>query len=75
MDAIGQSNGLRRAGYNVSIEPGAMYSWKTVSVYYYMPINVAVDEMNVITDKRLGVYSTTGGSAPFQIILGALFKL
>ena len=75
MDAIGQSNGLRRAGYNVSIEPGAMYSWKTVSVYYYMPINVAVDEMNVITDKRLGFYTTTGGSAPFQIILGALFKL
>jgi hypothetical protein len=74
-DVIGQSNGLRRAGYNVSIEPGAMYNWKMVSVYYYMPINVAVNEMNVLTDQKLGNYKTTGGSAPVQFILGALFKL
>lgn len=74
-DVIGQSNGLRRAGYNVSIEPGAMYSWNSVSVYYYMPINVAVNEMNVITDQKQGISKTTGGSAPVQFILGALFKL
>ena len=74
-DAIGQSNGLRRAGYNFSIEPGAMYNWKTVSVYFYLPINMAVYEMNVITDQKQGISKTTGGSAPFQFILGALFKL
>jgi hypothetical protein len=74
-DIIGQSNGLRRAGYNISIEPGAMYNWKTVSIYYYMPINVSVYEMNVLTDQKLGVTKTTGGSAPLQFILGAVFKL
>jgi hypothetical protein len=52
-----------------------MYNWNTVSVYYYMPILVGVNEMNVETDKAQGNFKTGGGSAPFQIIFGALFQL
>lgn len=74
-DVLGQSHGLRRAGYNASIEPGAMYNFKTVSIYYYMPIIVGVDEMTVATDRELGLTSTTGGSASVQFIFGAVFKL
>ena len=74
-DVIGESHGVRRAGYNLSFEPGVMYNFKTVSVYYYMPILLAVNEMNVNTDKALGSNETTGGSAPMQFIFGALFRL
>ena len=74
-DVLGQSHGLRRAGYNFTIEPGLMYNWQTVSVYYYMPILVGVNEMNVETDKALGNFKTVGGSAPLQFIFGALFNL
>jgi hypothetical protein len=74
-DALGQSHGLRRAGYNLSIEPGIMYNFKMVSVYYYMPILASVYEKTVNTDLALGSNATTGGSAPMQFIFGALFRL
>jgi hypothetical protein len=74
-DAIGRSDGVRRAGHNVEVEPGVMYNFKKVSVYLYLPIlvyhSVAVD----VADQNLGLSSVTGGSGDVMFFFGALFNL
>ncbi|MFI5154801.1 MAG: hypothetical protein ACHQEM_01360 [Chitinophagales bacterium] len=74
-DAIGRSDGVRRAGHNVEVEPGVLYNFKKVSVYFYLPIlvyhSVAVD----VPDQSLGLSSVTGGSGDVMYFFGALFNL
>ena len=74
-DVIGRSDGLRRSGHNVEVEPGIMYNFKKISVYLYTPFliyhNVSVD----VADKNLGASAVPGGSGDVMFFFGALFNL
>ena len=79
-DIIGGSEGVRRAGYNLSVEPGILYKMKKVSVYAYVPFIVDRSIKQNLPDKfktkYTGVYTVSpGGSGDYQVFLGALFKL
>jgi hypothetical protein len=79
-DLIGGSDGLRRPGYNISIEPGIIYKMKKVSLYGYVPVAVAHRVNQSVADKlvsqKTGVYTRgSGGSGDYQIFFGATFKL
>ncbi len=74
-DVLGESHGARKAGHNLSVEPGIMYNLKTVSLYYYMPFTIAVNEKATTVDKSFGETTGFGGSPDLQFIFGALFRL
>jgi hypothetical protein len=79
-DLIGNSNGLRRPGYNLSVEPGLLYRMERTSCYIYFPfivtrrINQSLPDAH--TSQLTGVYTVgSGGSGNCQVFLGVLFKL
>lgn len=79
-DLIGGSNGTRRAGYNLSVEPGITYKMKKVSLYAYVPVIVTRKIKQNIPDKLIteitGTYTLTqGGSANYILFAGIGFKL
>lgn len=79
-DLIGGSNGTRRAGYTLSVEPGIIYKMKKVSFYGYVPLIVSHSIKQNVPDKNMtkltGVYTVSpGGSGDYQVFIGALFKL
>jgi hypothetical protein len=76
-DLIGGSNGLRRPGNNVSVEPGIIYNWKKTSVYFYMPFFVSHEIKKSVPDKLNPNQAVTGpgGSGDYLIFLGVQFRL
>jgi len=79
-DLIGGSNGGRRAGYILSVEPGLVYTAKTTSLYLYVPITIDRSIKQNIPDKNItaitGVYTVgTGGSPDYQLIAGISIQL
>jgi hypothetical protein len=79
-DLVGGSDGLRRPGYNISVEPGIIYKMKKVSLYGYIPIAIAHRINQSVPDKivsqKTGVYTRGyGGSGDYQLFAGATFKL
>lgn len=79
-DLIGGSEGVRRAGHNLSVEPGILYKMKRVSIYAYVPFIVDRKISQNLPDKfktkYTGVYQVSpGGSGNYQVFVGALFKL
>jgi len=79
-DLLGGSEGIRRAGHNLSIEPGAVYIMKNMTLYVYVPFIVSREIKQNIPDKfktaYTGVYTITpGGSGDYQVFLGVQFKL
>jgi hypothetical protein len=79
-DLIGGSNGTRRAGYNLSFEPGIIYKLKRTTLYAYVPVIVSRKISQNVPDKKAteitGVYTlTAGGSGDYQVFFGATFKL
>ncbi len=79
-DLIGGSNGTRRAGHNLSVEPGILYKMKKVSIYAYVPFIIDRSIKQNVPDKfktkYTGVYTVSpGGSGDYQVFMGALFKL
>lgn len=79
-DVIGGSEGVRRAGHNLSVEPGVIYKMKNVSIYAYAPFIVDRSIKQNLPDKfktrYTGVYTVSpGGSGNYQVFAGALFKL
>ena len=73
-DVVGESNGQRRAGYSVSIEPGLNYNFKKSMIYLFAPIPVYRRMMQTIPDKELGRPSR-GGMTDYLIFVGAVFKI
>jgi hypothetical protein len=78
-DLIGGSDGFRRPGNILSVEPGATYNFNKISVYLYAPIAVRRDRpqstADEITTKLTGKF--TNGDAAFAdyaLNLGAVFK-
>lgn len=79
-DLIGGSNGFRRAGHNISVEPGIIYRFKKISIYGYVPVMVARKTKQTVPDKKeseiLGKYTLRqGGFGNFLVFAGVQFKL
>lgn len=79
-DLLGGSEGIRRAGHNLSVEPGILYKMKKVSVYAFVPIIIERKISQNVPDKFKTKYLGTnfvspGGSGNYQIFVGASFKL
>jgi len=79
-DLFGGSEGVRRAGYNLSVEPGIVYSMKKISFYTYVPIIARRETKQTLSDqfktKYLGTYTLTqGGFGDYVVFVGVLFKL
>lgn len=83
-DVIGESNGGRRSGYIVSIEPGVNYKFKKSILYAYVPVPFYKTTKLTVPDQRLidaGVIlpptntQSAGGFADYMIFLGLLIKM
>ena len=79
-DIIGGSEGVRRAGYNFSLEPGIIYKFKKASLYAYVPVIANRETKQTLADrfktKYTGTYTLTpGGFGDYIVFIGALFKL
>ncbi len=79
-DLIGGSNGNRRAGYNISVEPGVIYNMKKTSLIAYMPVMVKRATKQTVPDKKASGEANnftllSGGFADYMIFAGVSFKL
>lgn len=79
-DLVGGSEGVRRAGYNLSVEPGILYKMKKITIYVYVPFIVDRKISQNVPDKfktnYIGVYTVSpGGSGNYQLFAGVLIKL
>ena len=79
-DLLGESNGLRRPGHNLSFEPGIIYKMKRISLYAYVPAiisrRIKQDPSDAKASEITGVYRMgTGGSGNYSVFAGAQFKL
>lgn len=79
-DLFGESNGIRRAGYTLSAEPGILYKFRSATIYCYVPFLLSHEIKQNLLDKAIqaatGVYTLgPGGSGDYQIFLGAQFQL
>ena len=79
-DLIGESNGSRRAGYTISVEPGVNYQIKKTTLYLFVPLTVQRKTQQTVPDKQRSAITGThfvsgGGFADYMIFLGAVFKI
>lgn len=79
-DLIGGSNGFRRPGYVVSIEPGLSYEFKKISAFATVPFavkrNRTQSQADIARTKATGVYAHGDAAfADYNINLGIAFKL
>jgi hypothetical protein len=78
-DLVGGSNGFRRPGYIISVEPGITYSVGKVSVYTYVPVALVRNRTQSVPDKITTQLTgkTAHGDAAFAdyaINIGANFR-
>ena len=78
-DAIGGSNGFRRPGYIVSVEPGITYQLKKVTLFACVPVAIERNRIQSVPDKiRTDLTGTyTKGDAAFAdylVNVGASFR-
>ncbi|HVB02095.1 MAG TPA: hypothetical protein VNE41_00100 [Chitinophagaceae bacterium] len=66
-DLIGGSDGFRRPGYIISVEPGITYNIRKTTLYAFLPVAIVRNRTqsvpDIITTKMTGVY--THGDAAF----------
>ena len=79
-DFIGGKSGLRRAGYNISAEPGVSYRSKNCILYAYTPIALKRSIRQSVTDKKrteiTGSFAhSPGGFGDVLFFAGVAFKL
>ncbi len=79
-DILGTSNGSRRAGYTLSIEPGINYKLKSSILYVFVPLTAVRKTKQTVPDilrsEAEGKYFiSSGGFADYMIFVGALFRL
>ena len=79
-DFIGGNGGTRRPGHYLSIEPGIIYRLNNMSWYLQIPMNISRSIDQSVQDEVVTVLTNTftsspGGSANFQVLFGAFFKL
>ncbi|MES2847973.1 MAG: hypothetical protein V4685_02870 [Bacteroidota bacterium] len=75
-DLVGGSEGLRRAGYNFSVEPGILYNTKTVTLFAYAPVVIGRRIKQNIPDKKTsditGVKTVGPGASPDYILIAGV---
>lgn len=79
-DAVGGSNGFRRPGYVVSVEPVASYKTKSTVFYLSVPYAVERNRSQSVPDKirtkLTGVYTQGDAAfADYTVNFGVLFSL
>ena len=73
-DVLGGSNGNRRPGQIISIEPGVNFTFKEVTVYGFFPFPVYRATKQSVPDKYDGLPSP-GGFSNYMIFIGTFFKI
>lgn len=78
-DVIGGSNGFRRPGYIVSLEPGVSYQVKKVNLYAYVPVALKRNRLQSVPDmirtEKTGVYTQGDAAfADYAVNIGLSFK-
>ena len=78
-DLVGGSDGFRRPGYVISVEPGINYSAKKTSWYLTMPIALSRNRLQSVTDiensKKTGVFRQGDAAfADYSINIGCAIK-
>ncbi len=78
-DLVGESNGFRRPGYAIAVEPGVAYNTGKIQYYLNVPFAVHRNRTQSVTDKERTAVSGTfqNGDAAFAdyvINIGASFK-
>jgi len=78
-DLIGHSNGFRRPGYSMDVEPGIIYNHKRWAVRFYIPYAIQRDRLQSVPDKQktraTGVYSQGDAAfADYEIISSVNFR-
>jgi hypothetical protein len=78
-DLVGGSSGFRRPGYIISVEPGITYTFKKVSIYYFMPFAIKRDRTQSVPDKirteLTGVYAQGDAAfADYLVNLGLTYN-
>jgi hypothetical protein len=73
-DAIGSSNGNRRPGEIISIEPGIKFKLKKATIYGFFPFPVYRATEQSLPDSVIGIPSV-GGFSNYMIFVGTFFKL
>jgi hypothetical protein len=79
-DAIGGSQGQRRAGYTVSAEPGLNYKLKRAIVFAFVPVPIYATTKQTVADKNItnisGTYRPSpGGVVDYQIYFGLVYRM
>jgi hypothetical protein len=78
-DLVGGSNGFRRPGYIISLEPGFNYEFKKMNLYAYVPVALVRNRTQSVPDKirsQLTEVRTVGDAAfaDYSINIGAAFR-
>jgi len=73
-DVIGSSNGNRRPGKIISVEPGINYKLKACTVYGFVPFPIYRATKQSVPDEIIGRPSP-GGFADYMIFVGVFFNL
>ncbi len=78
-DLVGHSNGFRRPGYSMDIEPGIIYNHNRWAVRFYIPYAIQRDRLQSVPDKQktraTGVYSQGDAAfADYEIISSINFR-
>lgn len=73
-DVFGASNGNRRPGKIISLEPGVNFRIKDVTVYGFFPFPIYRETQQSVPDQILGQPSL-GGFSNYMIFIGAFFTL
>jgi hypothetical protein len=78
-DIIGGSNGFRRPGRIVTVEPGVTYTLPKVSIFAFVPAAVSRNRTQSVPDrlatKRTGRYTQGDAAfADYSVNVGAAFK-
>lgn len=75
-DLVGGSEGLRRAGHNLSVEPGIIYDIKRVTLFAYVPVIFDRRIKQNVPDKKTsaitGVKTVGAGGMPDYILLAGV---
>jgi len=79
-DLLGESNGTRRPGYNLALEPGIIYNQSKFSIFFYLPVFIKHDIKLSVTDEQKSEITnlpvvSPGGSGDYLIFVGAQFRL
>ncbi len=66
-DLVGDSNGFRRPGYNLAIDPGITVNWGRNLVSLFVPFSIARSQKQSLPEEELGI--RLGGSMAAEALM------